>query len=144
MTASPVFAYYLHAVYFGRIRKSYYRFTDNYRDPSEEGPIPVQCDQTRYIGVYFRFWIAHSFHPRSADIWFEWTHSEVESANESLKHSHATDVDVGQPVLYWYEYLELSPELKVDGIMRLEATIEGHYIFSDWFELIGCNDDAKE
>ena len=125
-----------------RIRNATLEYDENYRRPDEPADsVPVKCDETLLIGVYLvldRRVKVPMFSP-AAMLQSVWTHDSVDSNSHRLNHT--------DPVRYFHEsqrmitseLLVLTPELKKDGVWRLEVSIDAKMLFQDSFELTGCD-----
>lgn len=125
--------------YRDKIQRGVLKYDDEYRRPDYPlGPAQVNCANTRRIGV--TFWVKRTgrIMPKDFEMHIVWAHSNVESDDTHLDYYHSHSFHRGQDV--WLESigLELTDELRVNGVLSIRISIGKYEILENSFKLIAC------
>ena len=131
------------SIYWSRVKNGTLTYDNKYRDPFDPlGPTPIDCTNTRRIGVTFIVNRLIKTKIEHVTTRFVWTHSNVESNESDTKwtytHSHSRAFLIGHRNQYFSGGLNLTDELRVDGIISVRVTIGKHEILENSFSLSQC------
>ena len=129
--------------YWAKVRNGSLYYDNEYRHPTDPpGPTPVDCTDTRRIGVTF---IVTRRDTRNFEtVWARivWTHSNFKTNDASTMWTHT---DTGSRVFHqrqdseYYSYgLVLKDELRVDGIISVRVLVGGNIVLENAFYLSQC------
>ncbi len=76
--------------------------------------------------------------PKNVKTHIIWTHSNVESDNTSMDFYHSPYFRKFQKAYLCSHGLELTEELKVDGVLTLRVLVDKYEIIENSFNLVGC------
>ena len=127
------------SLYFDKIRKRVLIYDDEYRHPDKpHGPAQVACANTRRIGMTYYLIRARRIMPKHVKTHVIWAHSNVESDNSSMDYYHAHYFIRRQNAVLESHGLELTEELRVDGVLTVRVSVGKYEILENSFHLIGC------
>ena len=130
-------------VYWAKVRSGSLVYDNEYRHPFHPpGPTPIDCTNTRRIGVTFvvnRFNARHLEHVSSR---YVWTHSNVKSSDEGAMwtdtHTHSRVFHMRQKNEYYSSGLTLKDELRVNGNITVRVIVGGKIVLENVFSLSNC------
>ena len=129
----------LSSSYRDKIRRRVLTYDDEYRHPDvPDGPAQVDCANTRRIGVSYYLIRTNRMVAKHVKSHIIWTHSNVESDNSSMDSDHAHYYIRGQNSVLESHGLELTEELRVDGVLTVRVSVGKYEILENSFNLIGC------
>lgn len=127
--------------HFASILRGTPQYGDEYHHPNQPaGPIPVNCENTRMLAVGFMMKREEKLRNKRKrfDIRYVWSHSSVESFDKNLDRNDVLWFRKSRTRIYPKVHLEIPDELKVDGVISLQASIGRDVILYNSFELLDC------
>ena len=127
--------------HFASILRGTPEYGDEYHHPNHPpGAIRVDCERTKMLAVGFMMKRAERLRNKRKrfDVRYVWSHSTVMSSGKALDRNDVLWFRKGRTRIYPKTKLEIPDELKVDGIITLQASIGPDEIFRNSFELRDC------
>lgn len=143
-TDEPVFS----AAYWHGLAKGTLYYDKRFRPPNDPpGPTPVDCINTRRVGVAFVVTRTAPTTTRIITARLRWSHSDVRSGSTGTNWTRTTVYPSGfhrrQRSHLYSSGLNIPDELRVDGIISVRVSVGSNELFQNSFQLIGCAADTQ-